>query len=123
VLLLPEKTVPTPPCAVQTVAENPHQAMPVDAIAVRETVMPVAVAPTTPVQIIAHDWFAFAAAGWVARSVQVTEPPDADGVTVLIVPACSAEAITTIRSPAVTLKAPVVFGDAVAAKLPVAGTL
>jgi hypothetical protein len=45
VLLLPEKTVPTPPCAVQTVAENPHQAMPVEAIAVRETVMPVAVAP------------------------------------------------------------------------------
>jgi hypothetical protein len=86
------------------------------------TVMPVAVVPTTPVQTFAPDWFAPPGI-WDPWRVQVTEPPDADGVTLELVPDCSLEAITTMMSPATTLKLVVVFDVPLDEKLPVLGTL
>jgi hypothetical protein len=58
-----------------------------------------------------------------ARKVHVTEPPDAVGVTDVRLVAFSIEHNTTMRSPAVTANAVVVFGVVVLEKLPVDGML
>ncbi|WP_374457696.1 hypothetical protein [Nocardioides sp.] len=87
------------------------------------TVMPVAVAPTTPVQHQAAEVLALLAAGTRACWVQVTDPPDADGVTAVWEPPFSREARTMMMSPAVTSNDVVVLDVAVDEKLPVDGAL
>jgi hypothetical protein len=109
VALLPENTTPTPPLLPYTVADMPQFRVAEDGL-FSVTVMPVAVAPTTPVHKYAADWFR-PPVFWLAREVHVTDPPDADGVTVTAWFAVSAEAFTTMMSPAATSNA-VVVNDA-----------
>lgn len=107
--LFPENVVPTPPWAVQLVAEMPQNSAELVG-RFRLTLIPVAVAPTAPVQQYAADWFDPPAV-CDARDVHVTLPPEAVGVTEVKVAADSTEHKTTIRSPEVTLNV-VVVNDA-----------
>jgi hypothetical protein len=81
-----------------------------------------AFAPTAPVQQYAADWL-IPPTVCATRDVHVTDPPDAEGVTVVRLPAFSMEDMTTIRSPVLTLVSAAVVNDvAVPEKLPDAGT-
>jgi hypothetical protein len=108
----PWKTCPTPPWSRTSVAEKPQKSA-AALMAERETVIPVAVAPTAPVQHRVSEVLPLTEAGNWARAVQVTEPPDALGVTEAIVAAASDWAITMMMSPLTTSKDVVVFGDVV----------
>src|SRR5690348_10338803 len=66
--------------------------------------MPVAVAPTTPVQRYPASWL-LPPAFCVARAVHVTEPPEATGVTVVGLVAMSVAHLTEMMSPACTSNA------------------
>jgi hypothetical protein len=109
--LLALNVVPTPPCALHCVADTPHQNVASEDGRLRETVTLLALAPTAPVQQYAADWV-LTPGVCDARDVQVTEPPDAVGVTVVALIAFSIPARTTIRSPEVRLVNAAVVNDA-----------
>jgi len=90
------------------VADKPYGTEPLVGAA-RDTVIPVALAPTAPDQHCAHDWLK--SLDWLAREVHVTEPPDAEGLAPVSGNVDdAADARTTIKSPTCTSKAVVTFG-------------
>jgi hypothetical protein len=93
------------------VAENPHQTLVLVVGRARDTVMPVASAPTTPVHKCAAELSTVEEFGTSPSLFHVTDPPDAVGITAFdMLDAFSTDASTTIRSPATTSNDPVTFG-------------